>query len=276
MPVSLKRRDRRPGEAERAGPGRGPASPRGEMAGPAALAALLFLASCAGAPLPGEDLGARCLPPPAPRERRAAGESGPSIEVGGQAAALGLGQFWLGDLDEPWDSGTRFEVSVRRRMGRQDTIDPFFGGYAFYEEHEWKEAGAGIDYEALGLGVELGVVVDPFLNPPDAAWRITMTPYSRIGVGFPDGRFDRVPRGAGTTSGDFDGIRAEGSVGADVRLEILEHLELGVGLGVGGWISTPVEGLTRDANGAVIDPKDRLRSNSWDFFARAGLHLRFW
>jgi len=169
--------------------------------------------ACAGRPLLREhDASAGSGRPSVERGRAVEGKTGPSIEIGAQAAALGLGWFWLGDLDEPWDSGARFEVIVRRRMGRRATIEPFFGGYAYYEEHEWKEAGARVDYEALGLGAELGVVVDPFLNPPDASWRITMTPYSRLGMGFPDGRFDRVVRGAGTTSGDFDGLRAEGSV----------------------------------------------------------------
>ncbi|MBN2491123.1 MAG: hypothetical protein JXQ29_09760 [Planctomycetes bacterium] len=243
--------------------------------GSTALAGLLFLTACAAAPRGDGDATAWSVSVPVRggSEKREGRET--SLEIGGQAVVLGLGRFWLGDLDEPWDSGSRFEVSVRRRMGRQGTLEPFFGGYAYYEEHEWQEAGASVDYEALGLGAELGVVVDPFPQPPDAGWRITMTPYSRVGVGFPDGRFDRVPHGAGTTGGDFDGIRAEGSIGADVRLEIAGHLSLGVGLGVGGWISTSVEGVTRDAHGSIVDPKDRLRSNSWDFFARAGLQLRF-
>ena len=198
-----------------------------------------------------------------------------SLEIGANAASMRVGRFYLGDHDDRWDDGARYELDFRYRVGLPGDLDPFVGGYLFHEKHTRDRGEAETDYQVTGLGVQLGAVLEPTAHEKESNLLISLMPYSRLGVGWQHGDFQNLPVDGGTTSGDFDRERFEGQVGADVRLTLLDRVVVNLGAGMDGWLSLPVEGETRNLAGQLVDDADRLRYLGWDAFVRLGLSLRF-
>jgi hypothetical protein len=203
------------------------------------------------------------------------------IELGVNVAAVPFGQFWLDGNEENWDSGYRLDFEFRYKMEKQEKIEPFVGGYLFYEEHDWDEGNASVEDRAVGVGGLLGILYDPAARilkteaPDDRKARLTLMPFSRLGVGFENGEFKNYPVDDGFTSGDLDRARLEGALGFDARLEVGDRLAFSIGTGADGWISGRVKGETRDGMGVLVDSGDGLSYYGWDLFVRAGLTVRF-
>lgn len=198
-----------------------------------------------------------------------------NVEVDVTAASVQASDFTLGGLRDPWDKASRVEAELWYHVGLPRRLDPMVGVYGFYDVRDWSEGPAEVDYRAAGLGVQLGARFDPPHDPETRTIRVTMTPYSRLGWGLQDGEFKNVPVSNGVSSGDIDRWRLEGTVGADVRLDLMKTLVLGVGTGVSGWISPKLEGVTRGFGGQVVDTKDQLRFQGWDWFVRITAGIDF-
>jgi len=203
------------------------------------------------------------------------------VELGVNVAAIPFGQFWLDGNEEDWDSGYRLDFEFRYKMEKQEKIEPFVGGYLSYEERDWDEGSSSVEDRAFGLGGLLGILYDPAARtmgtgePDDRKARLTLMPFSRLGVGFENGKFKNYPVDDGFTSGDLDRARLEGALGFDARLEMGDRLVFSIGTGADGWISGRVKGETRDGMGALVDSGDRLSYYGWDLFVRAGLSVDF-
>jgi len=231
----------------------------------------LSLGPFACATRPGTD-----VPTSSPRaesdlERRPEG----NYELDVTAASVQASDFALGSLRDPWDTASRLEAELWYHIGLPRRLDPMVGAYVFYDVRDWSEGPAEVDYRAAGLGVQLGARFDPRRTPETRPVRVTMTPYSRLGWGLQDGEFRDVPVSNGFSSGDVDRWRLEGTVGADFRLDFKKTLVLGLGTGLSGWFSPNLEGVTRGFGGQVIDTKDELRFQGWDWFVRFSAGIDF-
>jgi len=224
------------------------------------LGIVLGLTGCASRSTPGAD---------SPRtrselERRPEGH----VELDLTAASVQASDFALGSLSEPWDRASRVEAELWYHIGLPRRLDPMVGAYGFYEDRKWSEGIAEVDTRAAGLGVQLGARFDPSTAYGERAFRLTLTPYSRLGAALQGGEFENVPVSGGVSSGDIDRWQVEGTVGADVRLDWMKTLVLGVGTGLTGWISPKIEGVTRVPGVPGVDFKDGLRFWGWDVFVR--------
>jgi hypothetical protein len=232
---------------------------------------MLFLGLTACATRPEDDFSSSSWRADADRARPPEG----NVELNVTGASVQASEFTLGGLRDPWDQASRVEAELWYHIGLPRRLDPMVGAYGFYDVRDWSEGPAEVDYRAAGLGVQLGARFDPGHDPEPRPVRVTMTPYSRLGWGLQTGEFENIPVSNGFSSGDVDRWRLEGTVGADFRLDLMRTLVLGVGTGLSGWFSPKLEGVTRGFGGGVVDTKDQLRFQGWDWFVRITAGIDF-
>jgi hypothetical protein len=192
-----------------------------------------------------------------------------------QVATNTGGKFSLGDTKEAWDSADRYEIDWLFHFPLNGNTEPLLGAYIFYENRDYSDGRADIDYDAIGGGVESAMIIHFLEDPKDADFKLGLMPYGRFGGAFQDGTFKDVPESSNFASGDMDELRGEFTLGLDLRTEINNKYLAAVGVGFSYWFSSHPDAEIKDRTGVVVDDSDRLRFSGTDLFIRASVGFKF-
>ena len=255
-----------------------PAMPLRSLIGILALLAVLFwMPACAGRP--GFTLTPTLTPDRSPNDlsqlSRAIEEGRARLSGQFNVFAFPANNFTLGEVKEPWDSGVRWELDFLYHVPTEEHVEPFGGGYLFYEERDWDEGNTRITYDAVGAGIEIGALFSPLRNRGRKPLDIGLAPYARLGAAFQDGNFRNLEADGGLASGDIGGGRAEGTLGVDLRVTLFNRLRACVGGGFTYWAGSSSSEEIRDSSGMIIDPDASLQLRGKDLFVRFGVGVTF-
>jgi hypothetical protein len=185
-------------------------------------------------------------------------------------------RFDMGVINSHWSSGNRYELVILSQP-TMSRVEPSGGGYAFWEEREWRgQSRSSADYSCWGFGLQGGATLQ--LLPPERKLMLALVPQLRGGLGFQDLRVTNVPITAAGSTQTYDlssnAGRVEVAAGLDLRMTVANRVEFVFGCGADYWSSASVYVTAGTAGAAAGVVGSSYAFHGSDCFLRFGIGAR--